>query len=282
MITLIKILPQETEHLVSAEYHLLLLLGNDDWQFVLLNKLRKQISGLLIFHFEKNDATKDFKAKWDEIISDYPFLDKYFSSVTIAYNYDEAMLLPDSHYDTVSRKIAMDTLYGEDTKTDILNDFVADGQITVVYRIPTTMHRFLQRNYINASHRHYYSLELDALDKGSYEDIMTVNFFNNRYVVKLTKKGCVQLIQTYPFKQPEDVLFYLLAITEEFGCNREEIALIIGGMVDEISPVFLEIRKYFLNAQLAEKPESFECGTTFNGYPVHYFNPAFTMVSCVL
>lgn len=282
MIPSIKILPEETEQLTSADYHLMVLIGSGDWQFALFHKQKKRLEGLLGFHFEKNNQVNGFASQWDKVMADYPFLNKYYSSVTVVYRYNETVLLPGNDYDTASNTVVLDTLYGENTEVVIKDDFVAAEGLTIVYRIPSTVCHLLQRNYINASVKHYYSMELQALSKTAYENIMLVNFFGNQFAVTIIKANQLQLTQAYNYSKPEDVLFYLLTVAKEFNCNREEIILLIGGMVEEKSALFADIKKYFLNIQLAAKPETIDCSVAFNEFPLHYFNPVFTIASCVL
>ena len=282
MIPSIKILPEATEQLVSADYHLMVLIGSGDWQFVLLHKQKKQLTGLLGFHFEKNIHANGFASQWDEVMAAYPFLNKYFSSVTVVYRYNETVLLPGRDYNTASGEAVLNTLYGENSGVVIKNDFVAVEELNIVYRIPSTVYTTLRRSYINASVKHYYDFELQALNKTAYENIMLVNFFGNQFGVTVVKENHLQLMHTYDYSKPEDVLFYLLTIAKEFDCNREEIILLIGGMVEEKSALFADIKKYFLTIQLAVKPETISCATAFNEFPLHYFNPVFTIASCVL
>ena len=282
LIPSIKILPEATEQLVIADYHLLVLIGSGDWQFVLLHKQKKQLDGLLGFHFEKNTLSNNFSAQWDEVMADYPFLNKYYSSVTVVYRVNETVLLPNSNYNANCNEAVLDTLFGGDDKVVIKDDFaVADG-LNVVYRVPSPVYSTVQRSYINAVVKHYYSLELQALNKTAYENIMLVNFFGNQFSVTVIKENQLQLMQCYNYNRPEDVLYYLLTIAKEYDCNREEIILLIGGMVEEKSPMFADIKKYFLNIQLTVKPETINCATNFNEFPLHYFNPVFTIASCVL
>ncbi|MGE5108452.1 MAG: DUF3822 family protein, partial [Sphingobacteriales bacterium] len=282
LIPSIKILPEETEQLVSADYHLTVLIGSGDWQFALLHKQRKRLDWLLSFHFEKDTLLNDFASQWDEVMTAYPFLNKYFSSVTVVYRYNETVLLPNTDYNAASNAAILDTLYGENTDAVIKDDFVAAEDLNIVYRIPSIVYYSLQRNYINASVKHYYGMELQALSKTAYENVILINFFGNQFGVTVIKTNQLQLMHTYNYSKTEDVLFYLLTIAKEFNCNREEIILLIGGMIEEKSVLFADINKYFLTVQMTGKPETIDTRAAFNEFPLHYFNPVFTIASCVL
>jgi Protein of unknown function (DUF3822) len=282
LIPAIKILPEGTVPFASADYHLLIMIGSDDWQFALLHKQNKQLEALLGFHFEKSLLPAGFPAKWEEVINEYAFLNKFYSAVTVVYRCNEAVLFPGSNYHPAGNPTVLNTLYGEENGAVIKDNFVAAEGINIVYRIAPAIYNTIQRSFINASCKHYYSMELQALGKTGYENLVQVNFFGNQFSVAVIKDGVLQLMQAYNYSKPEDVLFYLLTIAKEFNCNREEIILLIGGMVEEKSAMVTDIKKYFLNIQLASKPETVDCTAAFKEFPLHYFNPAFTIASCVL
>ena len=116
------------------------------------------------------------------------------SSVTIVYRVNETVLLPNSNYNANCNQAVLDTLFGGDDKVVVKNDFaVADG-LNVVYRVPSPVYSTVQRSYINAVVKHYYSLELQALNKTAYENIMQVNFFGNQFSVTVIKENQLQLM----------------------------------------------------------------------------------------
>jgi Protein of unknown function (DUF3822) len=281
LIPSIKILPANTEQLQSSGYHLIVVTGSNDWQFALLNKEHKSIDSVIGFHFDKAVDEKDFAAKWDAVMDEYPFLNKFYSTVTVVYVTAETAILPGKEFNEQSTKTVLDTLYAEKDNAVIKTDFVVADDLQVAYRVPSSINNIIQRAYINADSKHYYSRELTALAKSGYDNIMLVNFFGGHFTVCLLKERKLQLMQLYEYRQPEDVLFYLLTIAREFDCNREEMALVIGGMVDEKSALFNELKKYFLNISLSAKPETISCTKAFEEFPLHYFHSLFTTALCV-
>lgn len=281
MIPAIKILPADTHSIVSADYHLLLLLGHYNWHFALLNKQKNQLDALLGFTFERKLSAEAFREAWESVMQEYPFLDKYFSSVHIVYKYNEAILLPGKEHTEPVDDLVMDTLFGENPAAVVKAEEVPAEDLAVIYRIHPAVYQLLQRYYVNAVHRHYYSMELQALHKTGYENSISVNFLGSSFVVTVRNNRKLQLIQAYTYQTAEDVLYYLLTIAKEYDCNREEIVLLAGGMVEEQSPLFTGLKKYFLNIELAQKPGTLDCAAGFNEYPVHYFHPIFTIATCV-
>ncbi|MBI2730866.1 MAG: DUF3822 family protein [Sphingobacteriales bacterium] len=273
-------MPETLEQVTSVDYHLIVLIGSGEWQFALLHTQTKSIEGFLAFNFEKKVEPKEFKKNWDKIISEYRFLDKYYANVSIVYRFDEAILLPVDD-DLFSHSSVLNVLYGEDNGAMVKEECVINEGINIVYRVPVMIANTLQRHFVNALINHYYSFLLQSPAKKKLSDVIAVDFFASQFTVMVIRKNQLQLIQSYNYSTPEDVLFYLLTIAKEYNCSREDIILQAGGMIEEKSALFTELKKYFLHIIITEMPEGFESSEAFNEFPVHYFNPILTIASCV-
>lgn len=281
MIPAIKILPDDVQHFTSAAYQLILLLSGNDWQFALMNREKKRLEAFIGFHFENKMDEAVFNSRWNEVLEEFPFLNKHYSSVFVNYLNSGAALLPGTDISETGAAAIFTLLHGQENSAITKTDFVMADNLQVIYSIPPVINNIIQRTYINADTKHYYSRELSALAKSAYENILQVNFPGRHFSVCVMKQRKLQLFNLYEYTRPEDVLYYLLTIAKEFDCNREEINLVIGGMVDEKSALFDELKKYFLNIQFALKPETVDCSAAFEEYPLHYFHSIFTIASCV-
>ena len=281
MIPVIKILPENTAHLQSSGYHLLVIIGDNDWQFALLNKQYRSLEAALGFHFEKTLDETGFGSHWDEVMKEYPMLDKFYSGVHVVYLASEAVLLPANEFSESQANVIINSMYGEQDTAVIRTDVVPSDNVKVVYRVPAQVSKAVQQTYLNADHKHYYSRELAALVNTGYHSLILVNFFGSQFSVCVMKERKLQLIQLYHYRQPEDVLYYLLTIAREFDCNQEDIPLLIGGMLDERSALYTELKKYFLDISFSPKPETVSCVAAFEASPLHYFHSLFTVASCV-
>ncbi|MBI1779992.1 MAG: DUF3822 family protein [Sphingobacteriales bacterium] len=277
MIPAIKILPDDFQQFTSSGYQLLILLGRHDWQFALLNREKKLVEGLLAFHFEKIVTEKDFESKWEAVQAGYPLLGKYYSSVKVVLATPEVVLLPGNEFNQSDVANVLNTLHSEREAAVIRTDFIANENLQVAYRLPLSVNRLIERTYINADFKHYYSTELSAAKISSVANGVLVNFFSHKFSAMVIKNNQLQLLNLYDYQQPEDVLFYLLTIAKEFDCNREETVLAISGMIDERSALFAELKKYFVNLQWTEKPANISCTEGFEEYPLHYFHSIFTI-----
>ena len=97
----------------------------------------------------------------------------------------------------------------------------------------------------------------------------------------LLKEGKLQAIQTYPYKSPEDVAYYLLHLCESFEVVVNDTTVHLNGMISEDSNLYNEISKYFLNIQFESLPAGITYPEAMNEYPAHYFSHLFAIAPCV-
>ena len=97
----------------------------------------------------------------------------------------------------------------------------------------------------------------------------------------LLKDGKLQVVQTYLYKSPEDVAYYLLHICESFDADVNNITVVLNGMIGQDSRLYNEICKYFLDIRFGSLPEGIAYPEAVNEYPAHYFSHLFAIAQCV-
>jgi hypothetical protein len=103
--------------------------------------------------------------------------------------------------------------------------------------------------------------------------------FNTEYFIVLVKKNKqAQLVQTYSYKTPLDVVYYLLKICYEFQIKQPEVFVIVSGLIDKDSNMYTELHNYFLNLHFAQAPSY---SIPENDHPHHYFTSLYNLAACV-
>ena len=102
-----------------------------------------------------------------------------------------------------------------------------------------------------------------------------------QFTAMLIKEGKLQCIQSYSFKVPEDITFFLLQLCESFEISTEDVELQLNGMIDQKSNLFEELHNYFLTINFGTLPVNFTYPESINEHPEHYFSHLFQMIACV-
>jgi hypothetical protein len=96
------------------------------------------------------------------------------------------------------------------------------------------------------------------------------------------KEGSLQLVQTFTYSSPEDVLYYLLKICKEFDMSQQEVKLSISGLIEKDSSIYRELYKYFIYPDFEILPDGISLADALNKYPDHYYSSISKLATCVL
>ena len=110
--------------------------------------------------------------------------------------------------------------------------------------------------------------------------VMELALYPSHMVVALWKDEQLQLIQHYDYDTPEDVAWWLLNLNNQWELNQETLPILISGLVETQSPMYAEVKKYFMQVELDTRPVEFQYDFAFDNYPQHFFSPIFFLALC--
>jgi hypothetical protein len=109
-------------------------------------------------------------------------------------------------------------------------------------------------------------------------DQIDLHFTTQDFRVLVKKDQHVLLAQTYQYKTPLDVVYYLLKISYEFDLDQSSTFLIVSGLIEKDSALYQELHNYFVQLHFAQ-------ATTYelpeNSHPHYYFTSLYNLASCV-
>jgi hypothetical protein len=113
-------------------------------------------------------------------------------------------------------------------------------------------------------------------------DVILVDFKNGHFSAIVIKEGRLQLVQTYPYVEKADVLYYLIKICSTFSISQRKVKLILSGLIERQSALFKELYSYFVDVSFKSNPASLKLPFAFRQYPEHFFSSLFNLAVCVL
>jgi hypothetical protein len=159
-----------------------------------------------------------------------------------------------------------------------LKDEIPEWQIYVTYSVPLSFFNSVKDKFRFPQFMHAYTPSLKVFNGFSAPSQMDVYFGIQHFRVLVKKDNHIQLAQTYSYKNPLDVVYYLLKICYEVGLEQTEISVVLSGLIDENSAMFSELHSYFLNLHFAEGPSY---SVPENDLPKHYFTSLYNLAVCV-
>lgn len=258
---------------------LLLEIGKTHLACIDTNEHKKTVSTFELFNFTENE-TADFSRLFSSISSASKLLAKPYPETIIFINNEQSLLVPIFKFNTEIAEDYLNVVFGEDPFSAIHFDHlpIEPGMMNV-YRVQQTLLNILHTNFTKVTFRHTYSNIIKTIisDIFTYpSECIYIQFYNTFLIVTVAKDEKLQLIQSFMYEAPEDVLYCLLNITERFDLNREKLILEISGMIDLHFTLYRDLITYFKNVAV-QNVDTSKFNLDIKEYPLHYFTPFFNL-----
>lgn len=253
---------------IGSEHTLLLEAGNDYCCQAYLNKADNVIDGLRFYTFDETEA----ESALAELLADVK--KTAVQNAVVCSAFSQALLVPNKFFnDDYS---VLDDLYGQPAQA-YFHDAIPEWQLTNLYAMPAAFQQALQDSFSSLLYFHAYTPVIKIYNGYIADNQITVHFTPQHFRVLFKKDSAIQLAQTYAYKTPLDVVYYLLKICYEFGVNQQDLHLVLSGLIEKDSSLFTELHQYFSNVHFAHPPE---IKLPDDSHPSHFFTSLYNLASC--
>lgn len=249
---------------------LLIEIGADHCSYAFLNKATQTITELKYFAVDELEMEAQLPAVIHE------FKDKNFTNVVVCSAYATALLTPLKY---VQENGSLLQLIYDQPAEHSFKDAISEWQMVNVHSLPAIIFALLEKEFPSAQFMHAYTPSLKIHNGFGAEDQIVIHFTTQHFRVLVKKGSHVQLAQTYQYKTPLDVVYYLLKICSELQLQQSDVHLVLSGLVEEASALYKELHHYFLNMHFAQTPS---VALSQNEYPQHFFTSTYNLAACVL
>jgi Protein of unknown function (DUF3822) len=195
--------------------------------------------------------------------------------ILICSAFPQSLLTP--KYGHQNDYILLNVLYDSPSQK-FLKDEIPEWQMYITYSVPISVYNSIKEKYRFAEFMHAYTPAIKVFNGFLAADQIDIHFGTHHFRVLVKKDKHIQLAQTYLYKNPLDVVYYLLKICYEFGLDQSVVAIIVSGLIDQDSAMYTELHHYFLNLDFAQAPSY---SVPDNEYPAHYFTSLYNLAACV-
>lgn len=234
---------------------------------------------LISYHYPADSDLNQVAVFIKQSVADNLILQEKFSKVTIVYAFPTAMLVPPHLLNTANIKEIMELQYGDVSDAYIRSDFNFEEDIQTIYTVPKQIDEVLSYLFAADKSIHLFGL-LPTISTFKKQHLYCI-FGIGQFTAMLIKEGKLQCIQSYSFKVPDDINYFLLQLCESFEISADDVKLELNGMIDQKSSLFEELNNYFLQIKFGSLPNKFTYPEDIKKYPEHYFSHLFEIISCV-
>lgn len=255
---------------------LLLTVGEHHFCFGLVDEMKKELYAYGYYELLLPDA-----AGLENFLESHPILTAGYTHRLLAIDAVESMPVPMEFFREEEMPRQLNTVYGPGGSSYILADPLPAMNLVQVCRLSQTMLQTVQRHLGQPTGR---QMQIILLDKWPKEKDCAVRleFRGKEFRVMAVRNSALQLIQSYQYSTPADVLYIVLKIFRELDISREEGSLILAGFIEKDSAVYRELYKYFIRLEFETLPEGFKTAAALQQYPDHYFSTLLKLAECEL
>ena len=263
---------KRTEAFSSA---LLLEIGKTTFAYAVLNKDTGMIS-----RYSRYEDLADGEDILPGLISEIPELNYTYRRSAVSYFTGEAVQVPADIYRYDQEKYYLGTFISTVPDSVIKSEHINTQDLYNVYYVPVAINNLVSKSFIGTAYWHYYSVLLKNIS-GREDQAMLMDVRPGEFAVLYVKAGKLRCCMMYTYSTPEDVLYKILGICNQFGIKRQELPLTASGFIEKQSALYKELYKYFPSIHFDGLPDGTGLSDGFVDLPVHYFSSVCKLSVCV-
>ncbi len=249
----------------------------ESFSYAIRDDEEKKIVSLGVYQYEKTRPQTGFSIALQILFHQHQMLSEKFKRSCLIYSVTRSVLIPFTIYNSQKNDEVLNLIHGDlSTSETILNDIIPGHDLYNTYSVSTPLNDTVLHQFPTIRGAHQFTGFLKKEHSG--EDKLTAIFYHEKLVVTLFKEGKFLLLNNYSYRTPEDVAYILLNICKQF--NTADIALEVGGLIEENSALYKSIYNYFSNVSLAEISTDYTYEEGINQYPLHFFKHLYEFDLC--
>lgn len=214
----------------------------------------------------------------DDLYTAHPELKHDFSDILIAYDHPQSVLVPPASFEGNDR-LLLEMMYGINGSHSIIAQDIAGWQLKNIFAVPTLVKEWATRHFPQAHFYHNYSIGVRLIDNTARDGSLQVDFRSNDFVVVASKGNQLLMAQTFSYTTPDDVIYYLVKLCNEFGFSQQKVNIAVSGLIEKESNLYRDLLQYFLNVRLRE-PSWLLPVKEEDNYPSHFFTSLNDLALC--
>ena len=211
--------------------------------------LVKENTTINAFEFYEIPAnTGDWENIFAAIINKSKILAEKNETAAIYLNTVDALIVPAEKFRNESIEPYLTAVYGNAEDSTFESDSIhIPSTPATIYRCSSKLDEVVRKLFSSFTYKHTYTKILENLlseDKMLME-MLKVQFYPKTMVVTVIYGNKLMLIQSYPYNSPEDIIYYLLNIVQEFSLNVKSTPVEVSGTLDIASKHFELLENVF-------------------------------------
>lgn len=267
--------PEDTANAVPR--HLFIEIGHTDIACLVKNQESGQLTDIEWFRISSSDAG------WADILHQLKLqsniISSTFSEVHVFFSTADSVVMPAEKSGISAAEDYLALLYGESSRHEIRQENVNNQGLVIAWRIEKTLYEAIGKQFILFHPHHVFtSLLQHTLAEKKVEGFhIRTRIYSSHFTITLLKEGQLQLVRSFGYSVPEDILYHHANIKEQFTIGDTLSKLDLSGIIDSESVLFSQLSRLFGDTHIETINGSDTALFADAGYPLHYFTPFYQL-----
>lgn len=226
-----------------------------------------------------------FGAFLDEAMQYLPWLAGSFKSVKIVFNSSCHTLVPDALFDPEQSRPYLELMYGPLPGQTVMANPVTVMDAHQVFAVPDEMTTRIGAHFprvqlishatalIQVIWAHYSRMHLLKVFLNIRNDAMDVMIFDGRQV---------SFFNSFKWRSPEDILYYLIFVMEQLNLNPEQVPVVVSGETDGKGSLMELMFTYIRHVEFAKRTTTYRYSAVLDEIAPHSGFILFNILTCGL
>jgi len=233
----------------TSEYYISIRISTNGFSFVVGDPLQKKV--IVLYHKELFiNNSEIFLDKLKSIYSEIEMIRLPYKKTRIFYSVPEkTVLIPKEIYSEEKADEIYNFQFGKNFNETIIHSESTFFDNFIVFTIPEPIFIFLKDKYPDTSISN--DLILTKIPQDTEEPIFNVLIFRQSIEILLVEKGHIKYYNIFPYKNNNDILYYVLGAVRTLN-KRPEI-IFTDGYINKNSDIFKRLSSYFKEVRILDK-----------------------------
>ena len=233
-------------------------------------------------HFDHKKETS-IVANLKEAFFEDRILKEPYQATKIVFTTPHFTLVPAKFYNDDKRKTYFQNLTIASENSVFECDSFKDIEFKNVYVIEKQLVEFTKTIFPQAQCHNVFTALIQGYQKIAERKSghqLFANIRDNQIQIFFFDGKNLVFANGYRFVTPQDLIYFVMMVYEQFKLNPENIPLSISGSLTEDSDIFRFIYRYIRLVNFVPAPSYFRFGQQFTGVPQHFYFDLFSVKLC--
>lgn len=271
----VNIVDSNTEKVLEkAKLELSILFTENGLSYFIFYRDENKILGLKSFEFEKNE---DYFTQASNILAEIIDDENPYDIVRFVVADNKQTIVPEAIFDENNIETYWQLNFETQSQTKLMYHYLSRAKSFIIFSVDESIEA-LFNNYkgkktIIPSSASFidFNLKRNKLVENPEIERVYVQVYENYMEVILLQNHNLRLFNTYTYKSPNDLLYYIINLYEQLKISQTDSELILSGFVETNSLLALNLKKFIKIVYFEARNTEYNYFYKFQDIAPHYY-----------